>query len=198
MTDLVCNVVEDLLPLICSIEEVESLPGNPRRGHVESIKASMLEFGQDVPIVVRRTSKGRAKRHGVVTKGNHRLLAARELGWTGLAMLWVNEDESRGNARAIADNRTSDLSTNDDADLLAMLQQISEHPLLLDAASYTIADISDLMTSLAGPLPPTEFAMLDPHSIHTDYGCPRCAYEWSGSPKPGASSSAKEASDSEG
>lgn len=152
MTELVCNVVEDLQPLICPIEDVDPLPGNPRRGHVESIKASLAEFGQDKPIVVRRTSGPRAKkRHGQITKGNHTRVAALELGWTGLAMVWIGEDVVRGNARAIADNRTSDLSTNEDVDLLAMLEQISERPELLDAASYTTDDIDDIRYLIATP-----------------------------------------------
>jgi len=35
----------------------------------------------------------------------------------------------------------------------------------------------------AAPVPPAEFPVRDETTVSTDYRCPACGYEWSGSPK---------------
>lgn len=92
----------DLVPLAVPLDILESLPGNPRRGDVAAVVRSYAEFGQRKPIVARRRGGG------VVIAGNHQLAAARELGWDEIAVVWVDDDEVRAKAFALADNRTAE------------------------------------------------------------------------------------------
>ena len=86
-----------------------------------AVAESYATFGQRKPIVARREGKG-----GVVIAGNHQLEAARELGWEKIPVVWVEDDDITAKALALADNRTADLGSYDDSDLLAMLQTVRE------------------------------------------------------------------------
>jgi hypothetical protein len=85
--------------------------------NIDAIKASLTRFGQDQPLVVQKASK-------VVRKGNGRLQAARELGWTHLAAVFVDEDNIDAAARAIADNRSGELAKWDNRVLSAVIARI--------------------------------------------------------------------------
>lgn len=85
---------------------------------IDGIAASLNEFGQDQVIVVQREGM-------IIRKGNGRYLAARKLGWTHLAAIVVDEERIKAMSRAIADNRTMDLSRFDDQLLAAALTEIS-------------------------------------------------------------------------
>ena len=77
--------------------------------------------------------------------GNHMLLAARQLGWERIAVAWVDDDDKTAAARALADNRTAELGSYDDALLAAMLGQISDDLELLAATSYSEDDLLALL-----------------------------------------------------
>lgn len=89
--------------------------------NVEAIAASLEEFGQDQPLVVQKDGM-------VVRKGNGRLQAARRLGWTHIAALIVDDDDLRAAARAVADNRSSQLAKWDDAVLARLLEKFRTAP----------------------------------------------------------------------
>ena len=124
----------DLASLATPIESLHTLPGNPRRGDVEAVMKSYRRFGQRKPIV--------ALADGTVIAGNHQLEAARRLGWDSIAVVRTDDDEMSAAAFALADNRTSDLGTYDRADLLALLTTVAVDTELLNATSYTAADIA--------------------------------------------------------
>lgn len=139
---------EQLRPLLVPIDTLVPLQGNPRRGDVEAVVRSLTEFGQLKPVTHRSSDM-------TVTAGNHTRLAALSLGWTHLASVPTDHDETRSKAWAVADNRTSDLAVNDDEDLAAMLQEIAAADAeLLHAASYTDTDLADLLKSLEPPFVP--------------------------------------------
>ena len=48
--------------------------------------APITDFGQRKPIVVRRSDN-------VVIAGNHTMQAAQALGWSEIAVVWVDDDE---------------------------------------------------------------------------------------------------------
>ena len=73
---------------------------------IAAIVASLEKFGQDQPIVVQ-------KKGLVVRKGNGRLQAAKKLGWTHIAAVIVEEADLDATMRAIADNRSAELSNWD-------------------------------------------------------------------------------------
>ena len=51
-------------------------------------------------------------------------------------------------------------------------------------AGFPDAEVSEILSSVAPPdvTPPDAFPNLDPGNVHVTYKCPRCKYEWSGSP----------------
>ncbi len=103
------------------IESVHLDPANLRvhpAASVEGIKASLARFGQQVPIVV--------DADGVVVAGNGRLQAAHELGWTEIAIVRTGLKGIDRTAFAIADNRTSELSTWDEPALARMIVHLRE------------------------------------------------------------------------
>jgi len=73
---------------------------NPRRGELGVIKESLAANQQYQPVVVNR-------RTGDVLAGNHRVLAARELGWKEIAVCFVDVGEEQARRIMLADNRTS-------------------------------------------------------------------------------------------
>lgn len=87
---------EALRPFALPVDRLTPDPENARTHDAESvqaIKASLTRFGQDVPLVVQRQGM-------IIRKGNGRYLAARELGWSHVACIVVNEGDVEAAARA--------------------------------------------------------------------------------------------------
>lgn len=139
------NINEDLLPLAYSIDKLSLLPGNPRKGDVEAVMASLEKFGQRTPIVARHVPGSET---GEVLAGNTRLKAAKRLGWTEIAVVWTEDDDATAAGYALADNRTHDLGEYDDENLYKMINQISDDTDLLDAAGYDLADEQELFENI--------------------------------------------------
>jgi ParB-like chromosome segregation protein Spo0J len=172
-------IATDLASLARPINDLHALPGNPRKGDIEAVMRSYERFGQRKPIV--------ALRDGTVIAGNHQLEAARLLGWSEIAVVFVDDDEMTAKAYALADNRVADLGTYDPLNLAAMLDEVSLDEELLIATGYSPADVARLIGEIEPFIPEVpEFPELNPENLETDYRCPSCNYEWSGSPKPGA------------
>ena len=125
------QVEECLISLLVDVDTLVPLPGNPRRGNVDAIMASYSEFGQLRPIVVKPNGDGTS----TVIAGNHQLMAAKRLGWTHMAAVTFEADNSRAIAFALADNRTGELGHTDQSLVTEMLDSV-------------IDDYGDLMTDL--------------------------------------------------
>src|SRR5690348_7019419 len=82
-----------------AVSELKPYPGNPRRGDVNSIRQSLEVNGQYRPIVVNRPTME-------VLAGNHTLAAAKGLGWTEIAVTFIDADPERARRIVLADNRT--------------------------------------------------------------------------------------------
>jgi hypothetical protein len=123
------------------------MTGNPRRGDVDAVMRSLDAFGQRKPIVAREST-------GEVIAGNHTFMAAVKLGWSEIAVVWVDDDDATAKAFALADNRTAELGGYDDGLLADMIAEVMSADLgLLAAASYTADDLDAL---LADTLPVEE------------------------------------------
>ena len=109
------------------------LPGNPRVGNVDAIMASYSEFGQVKPIVIKDNGDGSF----TVIAGNHQLEAARRLGWSHIAAVKLEADDSRAIAFALADNRTMELGHTEPDLLSEMLSQVTDiYPELMDELGW--------------------------------------------------------------
>lgn len=113
-------IAEDLRPLAVPVDQLKLDPGNPRQHdeeNIAAIAASLRQFGQLKPIVVHRKSK-------IIEAGNGTYLAAQQLGWSHLAVVWVAHDRTNHAAFCVADNRTAELAEWDDARLAELLTEL--------------------------------------------------------------------------
>lgn len=135
------NIVEQLQGLCVPVEELRTLTGNARQGDVEAVMRSLDKFGQRKPIVVQVGSNE-------IIAGNHTFAAAKRLGWTEIAVVWVEDDDTTAKAFALADNRTSELGGYDNDLLAKMIQEVMDEDTdLLLAASYTEDDLAALLAN---------------------------------------------------
>ena len=124
---------------IVEITTLKPYPKNPRRGDVEAIAQSLKVNGQYKPIVVN-------KRDNTILAGNHTWRAARSLGWTHIAVSFVDVDDYGAQKIVLADNRTSDMSSYDDSKLLDLLQSLST----LDGTGFQQVDLDQLEALISG------------------------------------------------
>lgn len=146
---------------------------NARRGNVDAIADSLKVNGQYKPIVVNKgTHTGRPFE---VLVGNHTVEAARQIGLEELAAVLVDVDDDKARRIVLADNRTSDLATYDDAALAGLLAEAD-----LEGTGFTEADLDGLLASPEVAERPEEFPEYG-EDTPTQHACPSCGYEWSGS-----------------
>lgn len=134
------KILDGLMPLAEPIDSVVNMVGNPRRGNVKKVAASLKAFGQHKPIVVQRSTRE-------ILIGNHTHKAAKSLGWTEIAVLWTDDDRATALARSMADNRTGDDGGYDNAELAAMMSEANElDESLLATAGFATDEIDALLT----------------------------------------------------
>ena len=141
------HIAESLHPLAVPIESLHVDPHNARthsERNIAAIMSSFTRFGQRLPLVVNRRTGG------ISEAGSGRLEAARRLGWSHLAAVWVDDDETTARAFAIADNRTSELAEWDDAVLLEQLNELAKLG-LLDDTGFTSEELQELLLDTAVP-----------------------------------------------
>jgi len=134
------NIVADLESLAFPVDQLVEMPGNPRRGDVDAVARSYSTFGQRKPIVARREGDG-----AIVLAGNHQLKAARKLGWSHIAVVFVEDDDLTARAFSLADNRTAELGDYDEDLLAEMISYIADDKELLAATGYSPEDIEKLV-----------------------------------------------------
>lgn len=148
-------IIDSLQPLAVPVDSLEGLPGNPRRGNVDAVAASLDRFGQRKPIVVRASDR-------TIIAGNHTWQAARQLGWSEIAAVLVDDDQATAQAFALADNRTSELGDYDEELLLNLIRQVGEADpsLLLDTgwSDDAVADLVDRIDPGLPDVPPSDDA----------------------------------------
>lgn len=127
------NVSDNLQHLLVPISKLVHLDKNPRMGSLEAIKASYETFGQTKPLIAIDNGNDTY----TVVAGNHQLKVARDLlGWTEMAVSIEEWDEEKAIAFALADNRTSELGTNDEDLLYEMLLKVNEDSEYWDAMEW--------------------------------------------------------------
>lgn len=134
----------ELLHRRLAITELRPFEGNPRRGNIDAIAASLSTIGQYRPIVVNAgTHTGRRFE---VLAGNHTMLAAKKLGWTSLECVVVDVVDEQAARIVAADNRTADLGGYDDAELLSLLESLPD----LAGTGYDSRDLAEIAARASG------------------------------------------------
>jgi len=155
------------------INRVRPHPANPREGDVGAIWESIQENGFFGALVVQESS-------GYILAGNHRWMAAKEAGMNEVPVIYVDVGDERAMRILLADNRTNDVATYDGEQLADLLEHLESTDDGLAGTGYDGDALDDLLDNLA-PLPPDDFDEYD-EDIDVEYCCPKCGYEWSGSP----------------
>jgi hypothetical protein len=127
------------------ITELHAHPRNARQGDVGAIITSIEKNGWYGTIVVQRGTN-------YILAGNHRYLAAQQLGMTHLPVYWIECDEDRALAILLADNRLSDLASYDNDALLDILSDVQAAGMLLE----TGYDEDDLRKMIEPPTLPED------------------------------------------
>lgn len=110
-------IAESLQPLAVPIADLHEDPANARIKHdIQRIKASLSQYGQRKPIVANKLENGK------IEAGNGTFRAAKELGWTHIAVVFVEDDPVVAAAYGIADNRVGEFSEWDEEVLKSILQ----------------------------------------------------------------------------
>jgi hypothetical protein len=136
------HIAEALRPLAIPIQGLSHDPSNARQHNdrnMSAIKSSLAMFGQRTPIVVQKSGM-------IVRKGNGTMAAAKTLGWTHVAAIVIDDDNSTAVQYAIADNRTAELADWDDETLASLLDSMSKDQ--KDAIGFNDQDIDELLARL--------------------------------------------------
>jgi len=123
------HITEALRPLAIPIADLQFDPANARMhddANLDAIRGSLSTYGQRKPIVVNR-------RTGFVEAGNGTLQGALSLGWTHLAVVYVDDDPSAAAGFSIADDQSAALATWDKEKLAALLELTAEDDERLNA-----------------------------------------------------------------
>jgi len=137
------HIATPLRALAVPISSLNLDPSNARKHderNLAAIKGSLARFGQRLPLVVQKQGL-------IVRAGNGRLLAAKELGWTHVAAVVVDESEVEATAFAIADNQIASLAEWDDEALAKLLQALPAD--LFEFTGFNSDDLGELLDKLA-------------------------------------------------
>ena len=121
-TDGLTHITEQLRPLAIPLADLVLDPKNARKHNDQNLQAivsSLKAFGQVKPIVVNRTTK-------IIEAGNGAFLAAKQLGWTHIAAVFVEHDATAARGFSLADNRTAELAEWDNFILDELLGDVQK------------------------------------------------------------------------
>jgi hypothetical protein len=130
------------------IDDIQQHPLNPRVGYLPAIKDSIARNGWHGAVVVQKSTN-------LILAGNHRWLAAKELGLKRVLVHYVDVDDATARRVLLADNRTSDVAGYDDRSLQEVLTMIiaespDEPEEALKGTGYSHDDAEQLAIGLAG------------------------------------------------
>lgn len=137
------HIHEELRELAVPVGSLKYDSLNPmkhRRRNLDAIEASLRGFGQRDPLVARADTRE-------VIGGNARLQVAQEaLGWTHVAVLFVDDDSKTAHAFAVADNKTARLSKWDSNRLAKLMARLNEEQQML--TGFNSEEIDTMLQSI--------------------------------------------------
>ena len=161
---------------------------NPRIGDTEAIALSLQTNGAYKPIVVNRGTY--TNRPMEVLAGNHRLKAQKllvergETQWETIETWMVDVDDEQATRIVLADNRTADLGTYNNDDLLELLGNLNDG---IEGTGYDPGYIDALLgANTPDDFNPDEFNPEDGYATQLDElkpkHCQQCGYDVNNNP----------------
>lgn len=152
------------------LADLREHPDNPRIGDESAIGESIDALGFYGAVIVQEST-------GYIIAGNHRSRVQRDRGAKFVPAILLDVDDDTARRIMLADNRTSDLATNDAELLLAALMRASSTPDELAGTGYSDRDLAEMIAA-SEDAPPDGFPIVDPDDLVTRYECPKCQYRW--------------------
>lgn len=135
MNEELTYIAEGLRGLAVPIDNLHIDTANARTGHaLDRIASSLKIYGQRKPIIANKLESGK------IEAGNGTWLAAKQLGWTHIAVLYVEDDPATAIAYGITDNRLSELSEWDLDALGALMPTVDDL-----FTGFTHGEVRDLL-----------------------------------------------------
>jgi DNA modification methylase len=125
-----------------SVKDLRPHPKNPRQGDVGAIHESIEANGFYGAIVAQKDT-------GYILAGNHRYKAAVQSGAKQVPVIWLDVDEATATRVLLADNRTNDRASYDNAALAEILAELAAGP-GLEGTGYDGDDLDTLIADLGG------------------------------------------------
>ncbi|NBO54475.1 MAG: DUF4417 domain-containing protein [Actinobacteria bacterium] len=133
--------------VLVPVTKLKGYEKNPRKGNVKAIAESLQVNKQYRPIVVQKSSNK-------ILAGNHTWQAAKSLGWTEIAVVFVDVDDEAAKRIVLADNKTNDLADYDNAVLAELLRDLGG----VSGTGYSDADMEAILNATAADAEQTQWA----------------------------------------
>ena len=140
-----------------AIDLLKHHPRNANNGDVEAIKKSLAVNGWYGSVVANLSTKH-------ILAGNHRVMAAKDLGWETVPVQWVDVTPEEELRILVVDNRTTRIGQDDTTKITDILAELANTPIGLEGTGYGAADLDALIDELAGMTEPAEL-LTDPDEV---------------------------------
>ena len=140
-----------------AIDLLKHHPRNANNGDVEAIKKSLAVNGWYGSVVANLTTKH-------ILAGNHRVMAAKALGWETVPVQWVDVTPEEELRILVVNNRTTRIGQDDTTKITDILAELANTPIGLEGTGYGAADLDALIDELAGMTEPAEL-LTDPDEV---------------------------------
>lgn len=148
------HIHPSLQHLALPLSSLDYDPHNARKHDARNLKAirtSLTQFGQRLPVVVQRVCQNDGPSRLIVRAGNGRVQGARELGWSHIAAVLIDETDEQAMAFALADNRTAELAEWDTKELQKLLDELQVDD---DDLDEMLAELKAEVFEELAPVPP--------------------------------------------
>jgi hypothetical protein len=132
-----------------AIDLLKHHPRNANQGDVEAIKKSLAVNGWYGSVVANVSTKH-------ILAGNHRVMAAKALGWDTVPVQWVDVTPEEELRILVVDNRTTRIGQDDSTKITDILAELANTPIGLDGTGYSSDDLDALIDGLTGELEPEQ------------------------------------------
>lgn len=125
------------------IQLLKHHPRNANKGDVEAIRASLAVNGWYGSVVVNQKTNH-------ILAGNHRVMAAKALGWSSVPVTWIDVTPEEELRILLADNRTTRLGDDDKTMLADILSELALSEGGIDGTGYNAGDLDALIDEVSG------------------------------------------------